>query len=87
MKIKKIEKEFDKQFAIGQGRRWLMTPGEANEVKSFIRQAIKQVVESVPYYTREQLSGDEDFVNGVSFVYEEIKQWKKKILKEIEEER
>ena len=41
------EKEFDKGFAIGIGRNWFFTEDEAKEIKSFIRQLLKEEKEKL----------------------------------------
>jgi len=38
---------FDKQFAIGQGRKWIMTEEEADEVKQFFKQEIENLLKEM----------------------------------------
>jgi len=121
MNIKKIEKEFDRKFLCYKADNskydiWMpkLAPNSEDdeeaprpsEIKQFIRQAIKQVVESVPveeafgelerkiqFNMKEELSNlgifDEEngALRGANYVVDKIKQWKKKMLKELKEEK
>ena len=105
MNIKKIEKEFEKMidrhlytmadYSISSKKidnEILATTGEEikEEIWQFIRQTIKQVVESVPVkgYVIVSKAFKErcDFENGYNQHVQEVKEWKEKILEELEEE-
>ena len=57
------EKEFDKGFAIGIGRNWFFTEDEAKEIKSFIRQLLKE--EKAKDRQKAFSEGEKSMANGV----------------------
>ena len=96
MNLKKIEKEFKKNFGYSwkDKNSYLKPKKSVDEVWQFIKQAIKQVVESVPakeikgrsvMLTKESQIYADGYDKGYDQKTKEILQWKKKILKELEE--
>lgn len=89
--------EFEKQFAIGKGRKWILTEEESGELKSFINSALKEAIEEGKYQAtkdwkrilkvgneREEIIADLKVIKRLKAtkMKEEIKtDWKEKFVK------